>query len=570
MVGAVLFLLAILLSSASSFNWKLSAPLKGNEAYSNITFQFNPQVGLTIEIEYDTSISLCIQEFVPVAAPSRWSPMGCTVYVSYGVPTTTSSTSENPTTGVATTGDATTGDATTGVATTGDDSTSDVTTGDGTSENPTTGDGTSENPTTGDATSENPTTGDATSENPTTGDATSENPTTGDATSENPTTGDATTGVTTSKKRVILDLSTLLSNTSSIIFLNRDILYYFGVISKIDQTVNITLQGAECNSSMVYSGSSCVEPIVVPAGVENTTVTLETGWNFFSFMVNENTGSVEFSLKNAGNLDFYLRYAAPPSSDFYDRKAEGVNSIEMHEDIYPGTWYAAVRAATGATADVMLTVMECEPDKTGPHCSLNVTAPGASKTTVGTVSVDVNMQVYKYYATVGNPLWVSVLSAIGGKNETPSVIVGRGYYPTSVNALGALLDCNRDTCNTNSIKLDNSTASANETWFIVVIRNPNSSQNETTFGLWFNSDCAPTCQIPNGECGTTPDSIGICQCTFDYTGRIDCSTLRPGLRAQYIVLIIIAALVLASAVIGFVAWAYMRRSSNKEGYQRVT
>jgi len=35
--------------------------------------------------------------------------------------------------------------------------------------------------------------------------------------------------------------------------------------------------------------------------------------------------------------------------------------------------------------------------------------------------------------------------------------------------------------------------------------------------------------------------------------------ISKGLGPQYIVLIIIASLVVASAIIGFVAWAYMRR-----------
>jgi hypothetical protein len=52
---------------------------------------------------------------------------------------------------------------------------------------------------------------------------------------------------------------------------------------------------------------------------------------------------------------------------------------------------------------------------------------------------------------------------------------------------------------------------------------------------------------------------------------LDCQTPNEnGLGSQYIVLIIIASLVLASSVIGFIVWLYMRRSKSKSGgYEKV-
>jgi hypothetical protein len=91
-------------------------------------------------------------------------------------------------------------------------------------------------------------------------------------------------------------------------------------------------------------------------------------------------------------------------------------------------------------------------------------------------------------------------------------------------------------------------------WFVAV-RVTNATSG---IGIWFSSLCAPQCST-HGTCKLTGEKKGSCLCVSDYDG-VDC--LNPSssmLGTQYIVLIIIASLVVASAIIGFVAWAYMRR-----------
>jgi hypothetical protein len=51
--------------------------------------------------------------------------------------------------------------------------------------------------------------------------------------------------------------------------------------------------------------------------------------------------------------------------------------------------------------------------------------------------------------------------------------------------------------------------------------------------------------------------VGFCNCIDGFIG-VDCNTPN-GFGPQFIVLIIIAVLVALTAVIGFGAWAYMRR-----------
>jgi len=79
-----------------------------------------------------------------------------------------------------------------------------------------------------------------------------------------------------------------------------------------------------------------------------------------------------------------------------------------------------------------------------------------------------------------------------------------------------------------------------------------------SYGLWTGSVCAPNCQT-NGNCINDGPGTGSCRCNDNYSG-LDCAIQgESGLPPQYIVLIIIASLVVASAIIGFIAWAYMQK-----------
>jgi len=80
--------------------------------------------------------------------------------------------------------------------------------------------------------------------------------------------------------------------------------------------------------------------------------------------------------------------------------------------------------------------------------------------------------------------------------------------------------------------------------------------NGSIAGVWFNSLCAPDC-IDHGNCQPDGPAAGYCQCIDGFIG-VDCGTPN-GFGPQFIVLIIIAVLVALTAVIGFGAWAYMRR-----------
>jgi hypothetical protein len=157
----------------------------------------------------------------------------------------------------------------------------------------------------------------------------------------------------------------------------------------------------------------------------------------------------------------------------------------------------------------------------------------------------------------GHALLVSVTTNNG--SNIPNLYAGNGQIPV-LNSAGEVLadiyNCNRDYCSIVRSIVRNITkpkvGAEEEFWYIGIVAS--GAGANTTFGLWWNNSCVPGCDTDNhGEC----EENGRCQCEIDFEG-IDCSVSK-GLGPQYIVLIIIASLVVASAIIGFVAWAYMRR-----------
>jgi len=119
------------------------------------------------------------------------------------------------------------------------------------------------------------------------------------------------------------------------------------------------------------------------------------------------------------------------------------------------------------------------------------------------------------------------------------------------------MNCNFEYCDgAHIIKVNFTDAKENpQVWYIGTY----TGSENNTYGVWFDSACAQECTEQNtGTCQETYPDYGKCVCATSSLTGVDC-TIRTGLGPEYIVLIIIAALVVASAIIGFVAWAYMRR-----------
>jgi len=91
----------------------------------------------------------------------------------------------------------------------------------------------------------------------------------------------------------------------------------------------------------------------------------------------------------------------------------------------------------------------------------------------------------------------------------------------------------------------------NGTWYITIV----SGRDNNGYAFWYDNICPNNCS-GEGNCGNSTANYGVCSCNPNYEG-LTCSP--NNMLIEYIILIIIAALVLVSALLGLIAWAYMRR-----------
>jgi len=226
-----------------------------------------------------------------------------------------------------------------------------------------------------------------------------------------------------------------------------------------------------------------------------------------------------------------------------------------------GNWIAIISPNTPTGKNLLQTpfnlstsLSTCAPNMAGPSCNFSISSADTSQLGSGTLSPR-SWAFYRVPATYPfSPLWVTV----GSGTPSPQVYVSINQVPTETSFI--LQECNQPYCDTNNIfKL---TGMEGNYIFYVGIYNSNTTQS-VSYGIWFNNTCAPGCGN-YGRCTESGPETGLCVCTTDYVGY-DCGTLSEnGLPAQYIVLIIIASLVVASAIIGFIAWAYMQKK--RTGY----
>jgi hypothetical protein len=244
--------------------------------------------------------------------------------------------------------------------------------------------------------------------------------------------------------------------------------------------------------------------------------------------------------EQAATVTFYVRRNGAPSKEHNDY----VGSCVTITSPRVGQYYVRAVPTSQGDKNITLIVENCAsiPGKAGPGCSIDYKQASPLMTqTLGT-----NYVYWQVNVSVAINLYVSVRSQNGTNN--PQIYASMGQIPSEGNA--DVSGCNQGACGAVNAIMVNITG-ANQTWFVGI-----NGVNDTVYGIWYNSICAPNCD-DHGECTLTGLQAGVCECVADFIG-VDCGTTN-GLGAQYIVLIIIASLVVASAVIGFIAWAYMRR-----------
>jgi len=321
-----------------------------------------------------------------------------------------------------------------------------------------------------------------------------------------------------------------------------------------DEEVTIDVAGAECPGGQVFDGTGCVPVSVLSKGDQKFNFTKdETMW--FSYAAPELLGNLRFNSSDHAALTFTVRFAGSPSKEYNDGTGATVDVAAPR----PGAWFVGVTSTADLTdATLTLDPNDCSihNDSFGPNCGV--------KYQVEPYLMNLKPNMAYYFKTVVNnsrALWVSVRTDSGA--DFPVMYATRGQMPTAANA--EVTNCNFDYCDGAFIIKVNVTgpgegwgvleADEGETWFISTF----TGVANNTYGIWFNSICPQPCTDENtGTCQEAAPDYGKCICATSSLIGVACTT-RVGLGPEYIVLIIIAALVVASAIIGFVAWAYMRR-----------
>jgi hypothetical protein len=326
--------------------------------------------------------------------------------------------------------------------------------------------------------------------------------------------------------------------------------------------VNISGDGDTCPFGEVYNGTGCLPPLIVTPGLAVNNSLEMNLVHIYGFAVSSMNNVLPKTLEITnirGPVQYYVRYGGSPSLSIYDKS--GVNIAIPFPRL--GMWYVLVRTSTSekrqAAVDYSFVakIALCS----GNDSCVNITD---AKTKTFTVVENVPVSTWTYYKFQSvyptDPFWVSVASASGVR---PDVYVSLNQIPTELSYDAK--NCNQPHCDYSTIIKFNDSFSpivrANNTYYIGV-----HSPNVTSYGIWFSSACAPLC-ASHGVCVSSGPGTGLCTCAASWTSY-DCSLeVDTGLPAQYIVLIIIASLVVASAFIGFIAWAYMQKK--RQGYVKV-
>jgi len=329
----------------------------------------------------------------------------------------------------------------------------------------------------------------------------------------------------------------------------------------VDVTLSLGAVGDSClwNSTLmeVFNGANCVASATIPTIVfvnkngtlstDNITVNNNaTGLYFFQLpFIPYRTGKIVFSAcsVNSNSTTFSIRRDGNPFSSSVMTDCSAPAVIENPREGLFG-YYVFVNNQLDAPQSFSITLT---PTQFTSNVSAFIEKLVLPANAIYYIQVDLNKNT-----TNGNELWFN-LGTHNTSGVMPNVFASLEQYPQPGNA--DILSCNAEYCNkVNTIKFNSTRA---QTWFIGI---QNTIGNETWIGVWFNSLCAPGCAA-HGYCEMNGPLQGQCQCIEGFIG-VNCNT-QNGIGPQFIVLIIIAFLVALTAVIGFGAWAYMRRKKNQ-------
>jgi len=265
---------------------------------------------------------------------------------------------------------------------------------------------------------------------------------------------------------------------------------------------------------------------------------------------------IDFHPSDNKTVNFYARFSGAPTKDIKD--VTGTNSLTL---IAPrlGRWLIAIEATTLTTLKPLNTSNLCN-NSAGLQCQYSIVTASANLTDgkFGKGSLRANdVVIYAFPNIPYGSLYVSLRDDFSDATKRAKFYASWNRVPI-LNAdnmvVGAdISGCNVQYCSkVQAINTKNSDVLPNNgTWYVAVV----GQRDVNDYFVWYDNVCPNNCS-GFGDCQTGADNYGICSCNQNYEGlKCDPNTML----IEYIILIIIAALVLVSALLGLIAWAYMRR-----------
>jgi len=329
----------------------------------------------------------------------------------------------------------------------------------------------------------------------------------------------------------------------------------------------LSFTGSYCDNGAL-NGANCSPFLPFP-----TTTNIPVGQSYFNF----NVTSVSTITQVVQNLfvnvltndtvrlpkavQMFARFKGVPSNANSD--ASGVGNFSVNSPSV-GPWVLTVNVAAplqfNGTADIKF----CPNGTMGPTCADKLTT-ATSDQVYDSEKLDNNG--YKYYS-LNNATFTGLIVSVQLKGDDltklPTIFAGFNKVPVFIGGKWSGFDvdgCNVQFCSKIvSIFLNPSSSdTVRGTWFVAVQAHKDGSE----YALWFNFVCPNNCSN-QGTCQTGSDNYGTCQCSQNFIG-LSCKT--DNMLIEYIILIIIAALVLVSALLGLIAWAYMRKRAQYVEYK---
>jgi len=334
-------------------------------------------------------------------------------------------------------------------------------------------------------------------------------------------------------------------------------------------TISLTLGTGEdsCEEGQVYDDNkrSCLDP---------TNITINTPINhtfageraYFSFEVPPRAARIDISslAGDAAKCVFQLRRNANPSIEegFFDGKSGAHASFDYPR---PGRYYFVARATVDNTVGIFQVSINVCGNNTmvngtlGPNC--NIPYNTKLEPNMKMVAVADQFTYWQVQCTQQKPMTIMVRSFDGA--FIPRIYASRDQLPLA-DTNSDLNNCHGTSCSgVNTLNLT-CTSETIEYWYIGVTAAER--VNGTSYGIWFTPVCAPGCDL-HGECSYSDPNVGECVCDPQYLGP-DCS-IESDVNARFIVLCVIAALLVVSALVGLIVQKVQLWRKSKASYQQL-